>query len=58
MDRIVDIVRDSFVVGIQTSFRVVAGIAVLGLIISLLFVGGRLFGRKHEAEPQPTSPSS
>jgi EmrB/QacA subfamily drug resistance transporter len=58
MARIVEIVREWFVVGIQTSFRVVAGIAVLGLIISLLFVGGRLFGPKHEAEPQPTSPSS
>jgi hypothetical protein len=52
MDRIVDIVRDSFVVGIQTSFRVVAGIAVLGVIVSLLFVGGRLLGRK----PTPTAP--
>jgi Na+/melibiose symporter-like transporter len=52
MDRIVDIVHDSFVVGIQTSFTVVAGIAVLGLIISLLFVGGQLIGGRHEAGPQ------
>jgi EmrB/QacA subfamily drug resistance transporter len=44
MDRIVDIVRDSFVYGIQVSFRVIAAVAVLGLIIAVLFVGGRLFG--------------
>jgi EmrB/QacA subfamily drug resistance transporter len=56
MDRIVDIVRDSFVIGIQTSFRVVAGVAVLGLIIALLYVGGRLFGGKREAGSPPASP--
>jgi Na+/melibiose symporter-like transporter len=56
MDRIVDIVRDSFVYGIQVSFRVIAAIAVLGLIIALLFVGGRLFGGKREAAaPEPGS---
>jgi EmrB/QacA subfamily drug resistance transporter len=44
VDRITAIVRDSFVVGIQTSFRVVAAVALLGFVIALLFVGGRLFG--------------
>jgi EmrB/QacA subfamily drug resistance transporter len=58
MDRILDIVRDSFVYGIQVSFRVIAAIAVLGLIIAVLFVGGRLFGGKEEHAPEPTSPSS
>jgi len=47
-DKITEIVRDSFVLGIQTSFRVVAAIAILGLIIAVLFVGGRLFGGEHE----------
>jgi EmrB/QacA subfamily drug resistance transporter len=41
-ERVLSIVRDSFVVGIQTSFRVVAAIALVGLVITLLFVGGRL----------------
>jgi EmrB/QacA subfamily drug resistance transporter len=58
MERIVDIVRDSFVYGIQVSFRVIAAIAVLGLIIALLFVGGRLFGGKREPTSPPASPSS
>lgn len=44
MDRITEVVRESFVYGIQVSFRVVAALAVLGMIVALLFVGGRLFG--------------
>jgi EmrB/QacA subfamily drug resistance transporter len=32
------IVRESFVVGVQTSFRVVAAIALAGLVIAVLFV--------------------
>ena len=47
-DRITEIVRDSFVVGIQTSFRVVAAIAILGLVVAVLFVGGRLFGKRRD----------
>ena len=58
MDRIVDIVRDSFVYGIQVSFRVIAAIAVLGLIIALLFVGGRLFGGKRATAPPRQDPAS
>jgi EmrB/QacA subfamily drug resistance transporter len=41
-----DDVRDSFVAGLQSGFRFVAIAAVLGLVISLLWVGGR-------PEPQP-----
>ncbi len=36
------IVRDSFVAGLQTSFKVVAAIAVIGFVISVVFVGGRV----------------
>jgi len=43
------IVRDSFVAGIQVGFRVVAAVAVLGLIVSVLYVGGRLLPR-HPSE--------
>ena len=38
------IVSDSFVAGIQVGFRVVAGVALVGLVVSVLFVGGRLIG--------------
>jgi EmrB/QacA subfamily drug resistance transporter len=41
-ERALDIVRDSFVVGIHAGFRVVAAIAVAGVVIALLFIGGRL----------------
>ena len=37
-DRVLDVVRDSFVVGVQFSFRVVAAIAVAGLVIALVWV--------------------
>jgi EmrB/QacA subfamily drug resistance transporter len=48
-DQILAIVRDSFVVGIQTTFKVVAAIAVLGFVISVLFVGGSLLKRGSSA---------
>jgi EmrB/QacA subfamily drug resistance transporter len=37
-DRLLDAVKDSFVSGVQLSFRVVAAIAVIGLVIALLGV--------------------
>jgi EmrB/QacA subfamily drug resistance transporter len=40
-DQLLDLVRDSFVAGVQTSFRVVAAIAVVGFVICVLFVGER-----------------
>ncbi len=51
-DMITEIVRSSFVLGLQTSFRVIAAIAVLGFIIAVLFVGGRLFGGQSQAKPE------
>lgn len=48
-ERVLEIVRDSFVVGIQTGFRVVAAVAIVGFVVALLFVGGRLIGGKGEA---------
>jgi EmrB/QacA subfamily drug resistance transporter len=50
--QIEQIVRDSFVSGLETSFHVVSGVAVVGLIVCVLFVGGRL-GRRRKAPPQP-----
>jgi hypothetical protein len=37
-DRVLAVVKDSFVAGAQFSFRVVAGIAVVGLLIAILAV--------------------
>jgi EmrB/QacA subfamily drug resistance transporter len=37
-NQLVEIVHDSFTVGVQTSLRVAAAIAIAGLVISLLFV--------------------
>jgi EmrB/QacA subfamily drug resistance transporter len=48
---ITGIVRDSFAAGVQAGFRFVAIAAVLGFVISLFFVGGRLIsGRRTAAE--------
>ena len=46
---ITTIVRESFATGIQAGFRFVAIAAVLGFLISLLFVGGRLLPRRTAA---------
>jgi EmrB/QacA subfamily drug resistance transporter len=56
-NEITEIVRESFVVGIQTSFRVIAAIAVLGLILVVLSVGGSLFG-KDDAGPGVEDPAA
>jgi hypothetical protein len=48
---ILGIVRDSFATGVQAGFRFVTIAAVLGFLISIFFVGGRLFpGRRPVAE--------
>jgi EmrB/QacA subfamily drug resistance transporter len=49
-DRLVELVRDAFIAGMQWSFRVVAGLAFVGLVISALFVGGRLIFRPARAQ--------
>ncbi len=40
-DKALEVVRESFVAGLQVSFRMVAAIAVASLVITLLFIGGR-----------------
>jgi EmrB/QacA subfamily drug resistance transporter len=41
-ERLVEIVRDAFVAGLNWSFRLVAVLALAGLVVSVLFVGGSL----------------
>jgi len=38
--------QDSFIDGIQAAFRLDAALSLLGFVIALLFVGGRLLGRR------------
>jgi len=42
--------QDSFVAGIEAAFRLDAGLSVVGFLVALFFVGGRLFGRP-KSEP-------
>ncbi len=50
---ITEIVRESFATGIQAGFRFVAIAAVLGFLISLFFVGGRLLPKRASATDRP-----
>ena len=43
-DRLVELVREAFVAGLAWSFRLVAVLALAGLLVSVLFVGGSLLG--------------
>jgi EmrB/QacA subfamily drug resistance transporter len=42
--------QDTFVDGIQAAFRLDAALSFLGFLVALLFVGGRLLGRRAQAE--------
>jgi EmrB/QacA subfamily drug resistance transporter len=41
-DRLTELVREAFVSGLTWSFRMVAVLALAGLVVSILFVGGRV----------------
>jgi hypothetical protein len=50
--KLLGIVNESFVNGIQAGFKFVSIAAVLGLLVSVLFVGGSLRGHRREAAPE------
>ncbi len=52
------IVRDSFVAGLQTGLEVVAGVALAGFVVCVLFVGGRVRGRGERSGEAPPGPGS
>jgi EmrB/QacA subfamily drug resistance transporter len=54
-DRLVELVREAFAAGMQWGFRLVAVLALAGLLVSVFFVGGSLVGARRGAEPEPTS---
>ena len=53
--QVLTFVNDSFVNGIQAGFRFVSVAAILGLLVSVFFVGGRLRRRPAQA-PAPAKP--
>jgi EmrB/QacA subfamily drug resistance transporter len=48
-DRLLEIVRDAFVAGMQWGFRVDTALAFLGLLVSVFFVGGTLHLRRRRS---------
>ena len=44
-DRLLELIRDAFAAGMQWAFRLVALLALFGLVVSVLFVGGPLVRR-------------
>jgi EmrB/QacA subfamily drug resistance transporter len=48
-ERLLEAVRDAFVAGVNWSFRLVALLALAGLLVSVLFVGGSLRRRRSPA---------
>ena len=56
-DRLAELVRDAFAAGMQWGFRLVAVLALAGLVVSILFVGGSLLGVRshpgHAAQARP-----
>jgi EmrB/QacA subfamily drug resistance transporter len=45
--------QPSFVDGIEAAFRLDAALSLAGFLVALLFVGGRLLGRRSAAAPSP-----
>ena len=52
-ERLIELVRDAFAAGMQWSFRLVALLALCGLVVSVLFVGGSLLRRDDEPAASP-----
>jgi MFS family permease len=47
--------QDTFIDGIQAAFRLDAALSLVGFLIALLFIGGRLWGRGRAAADSPAS---
>jgi EmrB/QacA subfamily drug resistance transporter len=56
-ERLVETVRDAFAAGLAWSFRLVALLALAGLLVAVLFVGGSLFGRRRAAAATAPDPA-
>ena len=56
-DRLLELIREAFAAGMQWAFRLVAALALVGVIISVLFVGGSLL-HPRESAAEPAQPPS
>jgi EmrB/QacA subfamily drug resistance transporter len=56
-DRLLELIRDAFAAGMQWAFRLVAALALVGVLISVLSVGGPLRGPRAAVE-QTAQPRS
>ncbi len=55
-DQLLELIREAFASGMQWAFRLVAALALVGVLISILFVGGSLLHPREEAKAaQPPS---
>jgi fucose permease len=54
-DQLVDIVREAFTMGLRWAFLLDGVLAVAGVIVSALFVGGSVFSRRAATSTRPTS---
>jgi len=52
-DRLLELVRDAFAAGMQWAFRLVAALALLGLLVSVLYVGGSVLRPREAAAAEP-----
>jgi EmrB/QacA subfamily drug resistance transporter len=58
-ERLIELVRDAFASGMQWAFRLVAALALGGLLVSVLFVGGSLLrSRSRGTAAAPAQPPS
>jgi hypothetical protein len=48
-DQLVELVRDAFATGLRWAFLLDGALAVLGAVVSILFVGGSLLKRRNTA---------
>ena len=55
-DRLTELTNDAFIAGFNAVFRVDTALALVGLVVAVLFVGGRL--RLRRREPVPGEPSA
>jgi EmrB/QacA subfamily drug resistance transporter len=56
-DRLVELLREAFAAGMQWGFRLVALLALAGLVVSVLFVGGSLQRARGRPAAQPEASS-
>jgi EmrB/QacA subfamily drug resistance transporter len=57
-DRLLELIRDAFAAGMQWAFRLVAALALLGVLVSVLYVGGSLLRPRGTARKQPGAGAS